>query len=357
AFAFAFAFAFALLAPGFAFAGETKPVRVGIIMGFTGDWASVNDAVRNGMEMALKKLPAETRAKMQIFYEDDAADARKTVSAFQSLRSLHNINVVITCSSTTSKALAPIADQTKTPMLSIATDPAVSAARKYVVNFWTTDEEEVKALLPEVKRRGMKRIARITSIHDMTLAVKKSFDRQNNGVIGVALDEEYSPAEKQFTTYLAKVRADKSVDGIFVLLLPGQLGVFAKQARQQGVTLPLFGVEFFEDSAEVKVSDGALIGSWYTNAVDPEESFWEHYKKEYPNSSLFGAPVGHDLILLLGAAVKQSTEIERINRYLHDARDFTGVLGTFSATNDNRFAIPSEVKIITQDGFKPLARK
>ena len=47
-------------------------------------------------------------------------------------------------------------------------------------------------------------------------------------------------------------------------------------------------------------------------------------------------------------------DTEEINRFLHTVKDFTGVMGTYSATEKNNFTLPAAVKVVTRDGFKKL---
>lgn len=329
-------------------------VPIGVILPLSGDTASVGAAIKNGFELGLNSLPPDVRRELQIHYEDDAGSAAKTVSAYTKLVSAQHIVAAVCAMSTNCKAVAPLAEKNGTPLLAIATDPAVVAGRAWVVNFWTTAEVEAARLGDEVRHRGYKTVARITAIHDFPLAMKKRFDQQTNGSVNVVYDEEYPLEVKDFKTYLAKIAATPGIDAIYVLLMPGQCGTFARQAREHGVMLPLFGAEIFEDSAEVKASNGALIGQWYVNAANPEQRFFEEYRRSYPQSSLYGAPHGHDIALLLGAAVAKGEKAGQINSFLHTVKDFPGVLGPFSASGDNRYTLKAAIKIVTPDGFEQL---
>jgi len=50
------------------------------------------------------------------------------------------------------------------------------------------------------------------------------------------------------------LRFKKNLDAIFINLLPGQCGLFAKQAKEMGFKVPLLDVEIFEDPSEFKNS-------------------------------------------------------------------------------------------------------
>lgn len=337
-------------------AQSPAPLRIGVILPLTGDGASTGAAVRNGMMLALEKLPRAVREQMQIYYEDDALQPKQTLAAYRELRQMKDIQAVVSLSSSTSKSLAPLTDLDQIPQIAIATDPKVVQGRKWVVNFWVTAEEEARLAAAEAVKRGYKRIARISSIHDFPLAMKEHFDKARAGRIQIALDEDYAPDNKDFRTYLAKLRQQKDMDAVLMVLMPGQLGVFAKQLRASGINLPMFGIETFEELSEVQASEGALIGQWYVNTDDPNHLFIDEFKARFPKSSLYGASNGHDIMLLLGSAVEHGYRTTaQVNQYLHTLKDFTGALGAYSASGDNRFTLPAAVKIVTKDGFEKIA--
>ena len=180
------------------------------------------------------------------------------------------------------------------------------------------------------------------------MTIKGAFDRQNDGQVKIEFDEEHNPDVRDFKPFLAKLRGRTDLDAVLVLLMVnGQCGLFAKQAREMGLKIPLFNIEGFEDAHEQALAQGALTGHWYVTNADPSGEFLAAYRRRYPQDSIFAAGNGHDAMLLLAAAAGKNLKSEALNRFLHEVRDFKGVLGTFSATEDNRFTLPAAVKEVT----------
>jgi branched-chain amino acid transport system substrate-binding protein len=329
-------------------------LKIGVILPLTGEAASVGESVKNGMEIGLEKISLNAREQLEFTYEDDGLAAKNSISAFQKLTSSKKLDVLVNISSGTAKVLSPLAEQNKVSFIAVASDSKVSQGKKYVFNFWITPEEEVSVAIPEALKRGYKKIARIVSLQDGALAIKSAFDKSNNGRLQVVLDEEYVGDVKDFKSYLTKLRTHKDIDAIMVVLLPGQCGIFAKQARQLGIKQDLFGFETFEDSNEVKVSGNALVGQWYVNTDDPDNKFIQEYRKRFPSASLLAASTGNDIVLLLGAAIDRGYKKDNFHEFLSTLNDFSGVLGTYSASGDNRFTIPAVVKVVTKDGFEKV---
>ncbi len=339
------------------------PVKIGIIFPLTGEAAGIGQGMQNGARMAYESLSAQTRQQLRLYFEDDGMQPRNTLSAFNRLVAEHDIDVVVNASSGTGNALAPVAEKKEVPLMAIASDPKVVEGRRYVVNFWVSPDAEMQVLLPEVTRRGYQRIARITTISDFSLIMKKSFDRKNQGasepgvnpVTEIVYDEEVSPDERDFKTIIAKIKRLERLDAVLPALMPGQIGEFARQLRQAQVEVPMFGFEFMEDANEVRVSQGALVGAWYVNASDAEGAFASEYRRRFPGSSLFGVANAHDAILIVAKAVENGMRTrEQLNMFIHHLHEFSGALGTYSATQDNCFTLPASIKVVTADGFVPV---
>lgn len=332
----------------------TNEFKIGIIMALTGEWANLADGARKAAALAREKLPPELNARVRLLIEDDQLSPAKAVSAFQKLKNLDRVNAIITWSSGTSKAVAPLAEQSQLPMIAIASDPTVSQAKKYVFSLWVTPESQSMLLQKEALRRGYARIARITTVHDGTFACRNAFDQENKKQIEVALDEEYQVTEKDFRTYITKLKSLKNVDAILALLNPGQLGPFAKQAREAGIKLPIFGYEMFEDSTEIQIADGALEGAWFVTSGDSDRTFLDAFHATYPGAATLTASNVFDAIMLFTTLGDGETTPSEMVKQLRTLKDYRGASGLFSATGDNRFSLPATLKQVSKDQIVPL---
>jgi branched-chain amino acid transport system substrate-binding protein len=333
---------------------QGSKVHVGVILPLSGAAAGIGQAIQNGFQLGLEKVDPSSRARLVVTFEDDRLAAKESVLAFESLRGRGKVDILINASSGTANALAPLAEKVQVPFIAIAGDPAVSHGRRFVFNLWITPEAESAVLAGEALKRGYKRIARVTALQEGMLAIKKTFDQQIDGRIQVALDQDFPPDSSDFRGYLTKLRNTPQVDALLIALMPGQCGIFAKQARQMGFKGELFGVEMFEDKAEVQASEGALVGQWYVNADDATQDFSALYRSRFPQASVMAAANGYDAALLVGSALSQGYEPSTFDQYLATLKDFKGALGTYSATGDQLFSLPVAVKVVTEQGFRKL---
>ena len=344
-------------------AADSPKLKIGVTLPLTGDAAGLGKTLYNGIMLAFESLPREEQERITLLFEDDGLSPSRTVSAFNKLVKIDRVDTVVAACSNTAKAVAPLADRERIPLIALATDAGVSRGREYVVNLYATDEEEARAAAAEALRRGYKRIARAATIQDFALATRHSFDFFAAGRIEAVVDAEFLQSEKDFRSFIARVvQRQNELDALALHLMPGQLGIFAKQARSMGVTLPFFGFEMLEDYAEVKAAEGALVGAWYVNAQDPTDEYTRRYSERFPGESQMGFACGHDALMMIveatrsGGAAEGASVREKIRSFIHTVKDFSGAYGTYSATGANQFTIKAVVKEVLPDGFRVLPR-
>jgi branched-chain amino acid transport system substrate-binding protein len=329
-------------------------LKVGVILALSGEGAPPGTSLQNGMTLALGKLKKEDRETIELIFEDDQMIPKNAVDAFTKLLVADEVQAVVNFSSATASALGPIAERKQVPLIAIASDPSICRDKKYVMNFLVMPGAETKVIVPEAIKRGYKRIARITTIHQGMLALKETFDEASKGRIEVVLDEEYPHDIKDFKPFITKLKSMSDVDAVLLTLMTGQNGLCARQLRELGVSQPMFGYHTIENAAEVGLSQGALVGTWYANPDSPNDEFVRDYTAAYPGASMIIAANGYDLVFMLLQASKSGVNPQAINEALHKVKNFSGALGTYSAATDNSFTLPAVVKIVRENGFEKV---
>lgn len=334
-----------------------EPLRVGILLPLSGDGVSIGNYIRNGLELARTQRPTGEKELVEFVYQDDRMQPSVSVTAFRKLVAVDGVKVVIGLGSAIGNALAPLAEQEKVLLIAIgASDKKVAEGRQLAFTHWVSPEAEAEALASEVQRRGLRRLALLGQEQEGILAIAEAFERAiKDTSANVVLREFYAMDGRDFRSYITKARA-KRPDAVFVLLHPGALSSFAKQARSHGLKAELFGAEMFEDPAEVAAAGGALTNAWFVNADMGTQSFQEQYFKAYGEVPGIGSANGYDVAnLLFGARLEDKSTAEDLAAYLRAVRDYAGAAGRYSATGDNRFTLPAVVKVVTNEGFRKVA--
>lgn len=328
---------------------DEKTLKIGVILALTGDAAAYGESVRNGITLALEDFGHGKGPAIEVLYEDDRGMPTQSVASFRKLLDSDGIDLAVCMSAQPCMALAPLAETAKKPLVAIAIAPKIVKDRKFAFLFFSTAERLAEALVQESVRRGYKQIARVSSIHDGRATIKGFADSLGANRLVWQPDEDYVLSERDFRTFLTRLRTIKNLDAIHVNLFLGQIGVFAKQAKELGIHVPLITTEFFRDPNEIRAAQGALEGQWYVDQRDPAIDFAHRYQERFSNSTIFAAPNGYDLIKLTRTflEVGRNPAVD-LPTYMREVRDFSGTLGVYSATSDNRFDIPVEVKVVSK---------
>lgn len=333
--------------------------KVGVILPLSGSAESLGNYLKNGINLAFNNLSKKEKEKIKLYFEDDQLQARLTVSAFKKLKSIHNVDAILTLGSGSGNVLNTLAEKSKTILIAIgASSQKVSKGKKYCYNHWVTPEVEAKKMTEEIIRKGYQKIGFVYAQHEGAVSVidalRAEFKKAklNNKLI---LDKSFLPDEKDYKTFIIKAK-NLEVDVVAVVLFPGALSTFAKQARSLKFKGDLAGVELFEDENEVKASNGALIDQWYVNADLAEGNFVRLYQKEYEEYPGWASANAFDSVKLIAKGVNAyGNDNEKIVKFLSNVKDYSGALGVYSASGDNRFTLPATIKVVRKNGFEKLS--
>lgn len=338
-------------------AAETRTYRLAVIIPLTGPVASLGKYVKEGVELAYQALPPERRSRLELLFEDDQFDPKQTLSAYQRLSASKPLDAVFVIGSPPANALAPITERNKQILMAIGgSDPSIVKDRRYAFIHWVIPSVLGRRLADELLRLDFQRIAFIAGEASGALADKQAAIDSltaNGAAQRVIFNDSF---ERNVTDYRATINTLKAkhADAVVLVLFPGALSAFAKQARQLDLGAELVGMETFEDEAEVKAAEGALNNAWYVNASDPTPEFAARYRAAYGTYPGWAAANGFDSLRLIADAIAVGADSDTVREFLGKVHDYHGAAGIYSASGDNRFLLPAALKRITAAGFESL---
>jgi branched-chain amino acid transport system substrate-binding protein len=339
-------------------AEEKDPYDVVAILPLSGQVASLGNYVKNGIDLAIEQLPERERSLIRVHYEDDQFAAEKTLSAYRKSLQTGRLDAVFVLGSTPGNALAPVVERDKKILLAIgASDPTIVSGREYSFIHWVIPPVLGEALSTELLKRKFERIAILSAEQSGALAdvdaLTESLAKAGRSD-SIVVRKDVAPTETDYRTFLALATQKKS-EAIVAVLFPGALSSFARQFRASGLKAELVGMESFEDEGELKASGGALAGGWYVNAADSSSEFVDRYKEKYGSHPGWGSANGYDSLNLIAKAVTEKGDrSDNVRSFLKSLKDYSGACGTYSASGDNRFTLPAQLKMVTANGFEPL---
>ncbi len=335
----------------------TQPVRaadtikVGAILAVTGPASFLGAPEARTMEMLAEELNAKggiKGKKVELLVKDSAADPEKAISLAKQLIEEEKVLAILgpSTSGETMKIKA-ICEQGKTPLISCAAaEVIVKPVARYVFKTPQNDSDAVKKIYGEMKGQGITKIALLASNTGFGQAGKKQLvDLAPEFGIQILAEEVYDKAATDLSAVVAKLMANKEIQGVVNWSIEPAQAIIAKNMRQAGWAVPLFQSHGFGNIKYVEAAGAAAEGIIFPAgrlliAADlpeghPQKALLLDYKKKYESrykedASTFGGH-GWDAFRLLVAAIEQGgAERDKVRDALEQVKNFPGTGGVFS---------------------------
>jgi len=217
---------------------QSDVVKIGLILPMTGQQASTGRQVDAGVKLWQAQHGNKAGGKtVEVVLQDDAAVPNTTRRLAQELVVNEHVAVLAGFGITpTAFATAPIATQSKTPMVVMAAaTSAITEASPFIVRSSFTLPQASVSIAEWATKNGIKKVVTLVSDYAPGNDAEKYFaDRfQLNG--GTVIEKLRTPLRgPDFAPVLQKVR-DAAPDALFVFLPSGQGAQFMKQFVERGL--------------------------------------------------------------------------------------------------------------------------
>ncbi|MDI1341617.1 ABC transporter substrate-binding protein [Polaromonas sp.] len=313
------ALAVATLAAGGVMAQTSNTFKIGLILPMTGQQATTGRQIEAAARLYMAQN-GDTVAgkKIQLIVKDDTSLPDVTRRLAQELVVNEKVNVLAGFGITPSAmATAPIATQSKTPMVVMAAaTSSITQASPYIVRSSFTLPQVSVALADWAPKNGIRKVITLVSDYGPGLDAEKYFKERltfNGGQVTEAL--RVPLRNPDFAPFLQKVR-DGKPDALFVFVPSGAGAAVMKQFLERG--LDKAGIRLIatgdvtDDDQLNEMGDGALgvVTSHHYSAAHPSamnkkfvEAFGKANKGLRPN---FMAVGGYDGMRVIYEALRTS---------------------------------------------------
>lgn len=219
-------------------AADTGPIKIGLILPMTGQQASTGRQIDAAVKLYMaQNNPTIGGRKVEIVLKDDAANPDATRRIAQELVVQEKVVALAGFGITpAAMATAPIATQSKTPMVVMAAaTSAITEASPFVVRTSFTLPQAAVSIAEWANKNKIKKVVTLVSDYAPGIDAEKYFaDRiVLNG--GQVMDKLRTPLRApDFAPVLQKVR-DANPEALYVFLPSGQGAAFMKQFAERGL--------------------------------------------------------------------------------------------------------------------------
>jgi branched-chain amino acid transport system substrate-binding protein len=260
-------------------AADGKVIKVGEFASLTGKEAAFGQSSHKGTLLAVDDINASGGVlgkNINLVYEDNQSKPGESATIVRKLISRDKVVAVLgEVASGRSLEAAPICQDNKIPMISpSSTNPKVTAVGDYIFRVCFTDPFQGK-LLANFAKNSLKanRVAMLTDVAAPYSVGLAGFFREpftaNGGTL--VAEQKFSSGDKDFKAQLTAIKA-ANPEAIFVPGYYTEAALITQQARQLGITVPLFGGDGWEAPELLQIGGSAMEGTYYSTHYSAEDT-------------------------------------------------------------------------------------
>jgi branched-chain amino acid transport system substrate-binding protein len=337
-------------------------LKIGIMVPTTGSEATYGKDMENAINLAVSEInEAGGVLGMNIvtMTGDAACDPQQATAAASKLVSAEVTAVVGGYCSGATLPTMKIYGDAKVPMVIPAANSTklidVNLGNAFQVN--STGFDQVKTAVALLEAKGIKKLAIVHQgdgySEDLAKLTREKWTAMGNEVVAY---EVVNKGEQDQSALVTRIKS-KAPDGVFWTAYYADGAMVIKQLRQAGYR-KLIAVGDGSNSPKLleiagKAAEGVFCFSNPTVEYLPAaKDFHANYKATYNQDPDAYAALSYDAMKLMADAIKRAgtTDSGAIIKALADTKDFTGIAGPISFTEQNTLARSNFVTLVARDG-------
>jgi len=346
-----FAAALAIVAVFIAPAMAADTIKVGAILAVTGPASFLGAPEAKTLEMLTADINAKggiNGKKVELIIKDSQASPEKAISFAKQLIEEEKVFAIIGPSTSgETMAIKNLAEESKTLLVSCAAaEVIVKPVAKYVFKTPQMDRDAVIRIFEQMKKMNISKVGVLSSNTGFGKAGKEQIEKlaPEHG-IQVLVSEVYDKAATDLTAEVTKLKA-ANVQGVINWSIEPAQAIVIKNARQIGITAPIFQSHGFGNIQYVKAAGAAAEGVIFPagrllvadtlSDKNPQKAVLISYKKAYEakhageDVSTFGGHA-YDAFMILVKAIKDSgADKEKVRTAIEHMKGFVGTGGVFN---------------------------
>ncbi|MCH4163308.1 MAG: ABC transporter substrate-binding protein [Lentilactobacillus diolivorans] len=346
-------------------------VKIGVNMELSGAAAGYGNSQKQGIQLAAQQINKNgginvngKKKKIKLIIRDNKTSTTTSASVAAQLTNNDKVSAIVG-PATTNAGTAEIPNITKAAVPSVspsATDPNYTKQKNgkvqpyvfracYQNNF--QGGTAAKFMTNNLKAKRVAVYADNSSDYGTGLA--KAFKKSFKGTI---VDSQYfSEGDKDFNAVLTSFKS-KKIDAIYVPGYYTEVGLIVKQARQNGINVPIVGSDGMADPKLAQIAgDKNASKVYYTTPFSDDVAksnptavkFMNEYKAKYHADAPTFSALAYDSVYMIKSAIEseKSADSVKIAQGLAKIKDFDGVTGKITINKNHDPEKPIAIEQLT----------
>ncbi len=343
-------------------------VRIGEYASLTGKEAAFGEASHRGTLLAVEEINAGGGVlgrQLELLTEDDQSKQGEAATAVKKLIARDKVVALLgEVSSIRSLEAAPVCQHAKIPMVSPSSvNIKVTAAGDYIFRVCFVDAFQgivlAKFSLNTLKARHVAILTSVSSAYSVGLTsfFKAQFTAAGGQVVA---EQKYSEGDRDFKAQLTAIKA-AGAEAIFASGYYTEAALICVQARQLGLTAPVFGGDGWDAPSLIEIGGAAVEGTYFCTHYSPDnpddrvQGFVQRYRARWAGQTPDAiAALGYDSAMVLADALKRagSTDHDRLRDALAATRDFPAVTGRTTLDAQRNASKPAVILTVRDGKYK-----
>ncbi len=349
-----------------------EPIKIGATLSITGNNAPLGIPERDTLLLLQDQINdrggVAGRPLQVVILDDESKDDAAVANTKRLIQDERVLGVIGSSGSGPSLAMIPTAEESQTPLISLAAAIAIiDPPKKWVFKTPPTDVLFQQEFFDAWKEQGIKRLGLIHDTGGFGVTGRAVFEKlaKEQGFEVVAV-ESYEPTATDLKTQLTKIEAARAEAILNWGTGPGPV-IFVKNARELDIKVPIF------------VSGGSVNQAFITNAGKDAEGviasggppvvfdqlpeghpqkaisaeFNRAYRERFNKDIDQFAAHAHDALLLFTNAIERAgPDKARIRDEIENTRGFVGMDGIFNMSPTDHLGLGkgAVVLLVVKDG-------
>ncbi|VVB76203.1 Periplasmic binding protein [uncultured archaeon] len=339
-------------------AQTAKEYKIGALVPLTGNYATIGNNVKNGMDLAEKDIEANKGVSLSIIYEDVCLP-KDTVSAFNKLEGLDKIDILGASFCIIGFVpVMPLAEEKKIISLSIAASPDMMLDKNYVFTLNKSIKSDAFDMASYAVRDLNAKTASVIFYNtqlgsDYNLHLSEDFASLGGKILSTHVTEL---DKADYRTEIAQIK-NSGAEVVYIIQLANSLGLFLKQSKELGLSAIIISQSTAEDPSVISSAqggaEGMIISSSSPKITTPQISaFSSEYQKAFGKSPDVLAAIAYDSLMLeVSALNKCGKDVLCMRNEFSSIKNYSGASGLITMGADGSTQREPNFKIVKNGEF------
>ena len=296
--------------PNIAYPQESKTIKVGAILSFSGGLEQWCSHIRRGIELAAND---EQGAPIKILFEDDhSVDKKAALTSAQKLIQIDKVDLLYSWTPSTLPTLLSVVSKSKTPLLIGAFDRNVAKHSPDVlgafVNYDLAAREIARFFF---EKRGAKRFAIVMAADEWSQTFEKPFKEEIEKLgATLAVTETILPDESDTRSLVIRLKEQK-IDAILAPLYGNALFSLLREAKELKLESAIsVGDGMFEEDLKIlgNSAEGVYASQIWLESPELTAKIKARYGEEVNALQLGLVATGYDWVKHVRSAISSMLE-------------------------------------------------